>query len=167
MSKRRKPVKPTTIKGIRAAGYSKDYEARLIRAVRKARKSGKKFTRQSARGHKKKEHVERKEKELKKYGITSSQRETVKAFLRRFNEPGYKGVPVYDDIIQYIKDNGYSATKEYIRTWDRLRKEYVTGMAAGTLIRKGKHYVIGYGESEVENMAGLRSPADISWLYYH
>jgi hypothetical protein len=161
---KKKPSPPLSIKSVKAHGYSPAYEARLIRGIRKARKSGKKPTRQSARGHKKAEHIERKQKELAKNKITGSQIEAVKSFLRRFNNPLYKGVPDEADLVNFIRNEGYPRFVEYRKTWDKYRTEYLGAQRRGELGAKGS---LGYNMDEIVAQAGVAPRGDDKWLYYH
>ena len=155
---------PLTIKSIKAKGYSPSYEQRLIRAVRKARKAGNKPTRQAARGHKKAEHVERKQKELARNKITSSQIEAVKAFLKRFNSPLYKGIPDESDLVDFIRNEGYEKFVQYRQTWDKYRREYLAAKADHSLPPSGS---LGYNLESIVAEAGVRPRGDMEWLYYH
>lgn len=169
MKKPKKP--PLTIKSIKAKGYSPSYEARLIRAVRKARKAGKKPARQAARGHKKQEHIERAQKEKAKRGFTSSQREAIASFLNRFNSPAYKAVPDYDTLVDFVKTNGYPAFVQYRKVWDAVRKKYLAAEKAGTLIpRRGNggrlYYILGERDG-IESYVTEAGAPEAEWLYYH
>lgn len=162
--KKRRPSPPLTIKSIKSKGYTPAYEARLIRAVRKARKEGRKPTRQSARGHKPKEHVIRKQREIERNKVSSSQIEAVQSFLRRFNEPAYKGIPDEDDLVEYIRSYGYEAFTEYRKRWDKVRQEYLRAQRKKELLPNG---VLGYSLPALYGEAGLRTPAELQWMYYH
>lgn len=167
-----KPKKPAlTIKSIKARNYSPSYEKRLINAVRKARATGKKPTRQLARGHKKNEHIERAEREKAKTGLTSSQREAVTSFLNRFNSPAYKGVPEYNDLVDFIKANRYPAFVQYRKVWDAVRRKYLAAEKAGTLIpRRGNggrlYYILGERDG-IEPYVKEAGAPESEWLYYH
>ena len=160
----KKPSPPLTIKSIKSKGYTPAYEARLIRAVRKARKQGKKPVRQAARGHKKQEHVIRKQKEIEKNKVSSSQIEAVRSFLRRFNSPLYKGVPDESDLVDFIRENGYERFVEYRKTWDKYRTEYLRAQRRKELGPSGS---LGYNLESIVVEAGVRPRGDMEWLYYH
>lgn len=162
MAKRKRPL--LTIKSIKSKGYTPAYEARLIRAVRKARKSGKRPSRQAARGHKKQEHIIRKQKEIEKNKVSSSQIEAVRSFLRRFNSPLYKGVPDEADLVDFIRESGYERFVEYRKTWDKYRNEYKAAVKRHELPPSGS---LGYSLNAITIEAGVRPRGDMEWLYYH
>lgn len=162
---KRRSSPPLTIKSIKSRGYTPAYEARLIRAVRKARKQGKKPTRQAARGHKVKEHVIRKEREIATRKISSSQIDAVKSFLKRFNAPAYRGVPSEEDLVDYIRQFGYDAFISYRKRWDAVRQEYLKAQRRKELNSRGS---LGYSLEQLASEAGLRiPPAEVQWMYYH
>lgn len=161
---KKKPSPPLTIKSVKAHGYSPAYEARLIRGIRKARKQGRKPTRQLARGHKKQEHIIRKQKEIERNKISSSQIDAVKSFLRRFNSPLYKNVPDEADLVDFVRENGYARFVEYRKTWDKYRQEYLTARRKHELNAQES---LGYNLDSIVVEAGVRPRGDMEWLYYH
>ena len=161
MAGKRRPSKPLTIKAVKAAGYSPSYEKRLIRNIRKARKEGKKPTRQLARGHKKAEHVERKKREIIRLGgLTSEQIKTIIKWYRdKFNPQGYREVPTEEQLLDWAREKGYTDFKVYRATWDAARKLYKREQAEGTYSSRGLGYLY--------QLQGLAKVDDYRWMYYH
>ena len=159
MAKRKSP--PLTIKAVKAKGYSKAYEERLIRGIRKARRAGKKPTRQSARGHKPKEHVIRKEREkIRNAGLTTDQiRQIIRWYNDKFNPMGYREVPSEADLIDWTRENGYPAFSTYRKTWDQKRRAYQRERADET------YESLGMGE--LYRLQGIARVDDYRWMYYH
>lgn len=154
MSKR-KPRKRLTIKAIKARHYSPAYEARLIRAARKGK------TRQSARGHKPKEHIIRKIREkIALGGLTSAEIKIItKWHETKFNPNGYREVPDLEELIDWSREKGYDGFKLYRKTWDDTRRQYVKEQADGTYESRGMGYLY-----DRQNVA---KADDYRWLYYH
>jgi len=159
MPKKRRPSPPLTIKAVKAKGYSPAYEKRLINAIRKARKQGKKPTRQAARGHKKAEHVERREKEKVRFGLTGEQIRAIRQFVFRFNKSGYKDIPDEVMLVDFARENGYERFVQYRKTWDAARKQYVSELQDGTWESRGLQYL--------NHLTGMAKAPDNQWLYYH
>lgn len=159
MARKRRPSPPLTIKAVKSRGYTPAYEKRLINAIRKARKQGKKPTRQLARGHKAQEHVVRREREKERYGVTSSQLQTIRQFILRFNKSGYKDIPDEAMLVDFVRENGYERFTQYRKTWDAARKQYVSELADGTWESRGLQYL--------NHLTGMAKAPDNQWLYYH
>lgn len=162
MAKRKKrPSPPLTIKAVKSRGYSPAYEKRLIRSIRKARKAGKKPTRQSARGHKPQEHIARREKEkAANRGLTRDQIKTIERWHRdTFNPREYREVPTIDQLVEWSQDNGYEKFKTYRRTWDAARKQYKSELKEGTWESRGMGYLY--------QLQGTARVDDYRWMYYH
>jgi hypothetical protein len=162
MAKKRKPVSPLlTIKAVKAKGYSPAYEKRLIRNIRKARKEGKKPSRQLARGHKPKEHIERKEKEKQRLGgLTADQiRIIIHWHQTKFNPHGYREVPTEEELVEWSRENGYARFKLYRATWDAARRVYIREQGEGTYESRGMGYLY--------RLTGMAKAETYQWLYYH
>lgn len=158
VKKRRLKKSPRlTIKSIKAKNYSPAYEARLIRAVRSGKTS-----RQKARGHKKKEHVIRKERERASAGITSTELAGIRSFISRFNANGHKDIPDEETLVDFVRNRGYKDFIEYRKTWDSARRKYVSELSAGTWESRGMQYL-----NHLTGMAGITPQGDNMWLYYH
>lgn len=143
------------IKAIRAKRYSPAYEKRLIRSVKKGK------TRQQARGHKAKEHVERKAREKQKRGGLTSREESViiRWHGETFNPKGYREVPSEDDLLDWSREKGYDAFKLYRKTWDDKRREYLAQL------KEGSWESLGMGE--IYRLTEQAKADDYRWLYYH
>lgn len=158
-----KPKKPAlTIKSIKARNYSPAYEKRLINAVRKARATGKKPTRQLARGHKKKEHIERKVKEKARFGVTSTELAGIRSFISRFNANGHKDIPDEETLVAFVRKRSYKDFVEYRKVWDAARRKYVQELNSGTWESRGMQYL-----NHLTGMAEVTPQGDNTWLYYH
>lgn len=154
MSKR-KPRKRLTIKEIKAKGYSKAYEARLIRGARKGK------TRQQARGKPKAEHKVRKEREkIRLGGLTGEQIKIIIRWVKeKFNPQGYREVPTEEQLVEWARANGYQEFKVYRATWEAARKVYKREQADGTYESRGLGYLY--------QLQGLTKLDNYEWLYYH
>lgn len=160
--KRKKPAPSLTIKSVKSKNYTPAYEARLIRNIRKARKSGKKPTRQLARGHKKAEHIERQQKEKAAHGVTSSQIKSIQSFINRFNEHGHKDIPDEETLVDYVRKYGYERFVQYRKVWDAARKKYLSELNDRTWASRGWEYL-----THLTGMASVHPTGDEKWLYYH
>ena len=155
------PQKPLTIKAVKSRGYSPAYEKRLINAIRKARKAGKKPTRQAARGHKPKEHIVRKEREKERLGgLTGEQIRIIRRWhAQAFNPNDYREVPTEEQLVEWSRENGYQRFKQYRAIWDAKRRQYVKEL------RAGEWESLGMGE--LYRLTDLAAVDDYRWLYYH
>jgi hypothetical protein len=146
---------------LRKAGRSEAYSKRVARAEAKGK------SRQQARGHKPKEHIERRAKEVERYGITTDQIRRIRAWYHVFNDREYKGVPSESETIEYAQDNGYKAWTVWRDTWNDVRAKYLAAMKRGELIdgnltAEGYSYLV-----SLTTQAGVRPSGDEQWLYYH
>lgn len=143
------------LKKFRAEGKSESYAKRLARGAAKGK------TRQSARGHKVREHVERKEKEKAKLGgLTSEQIKTILNWYRdKFNPGQFKDIPTEEQVIDFSRQEGYPAFKQYRKVWDAARGKYLKELDNGTYIPQDLTYLLG-----LQSNAG--APSEV-WLYYH
>lgn len=152
---KRKPRRRLTIREIKAKKYSPAYEKRLIRAARKGK------TRQQARGHKRKEHILRKESEKKRFGgLTSEQIKTIIRWVNeKFNLHGYREVPTPEQLVEWSRENGYDRFKLYRATWDAARRVYLRENKDGTYESRGMGYLY--------QLTGMAKAETYEWLYYH
>lgn len=150
-----KKRKRLTIKEIRAKKYTPAYEARLIRAARKGK------TRQSARGHKPKEHIIRKEREkIALGGLTGDQIRIIRKWhSEKFNPHQYREVPQEEELIDWSRANGYPEFKTYRATWDAARRVYLREQKDGTYESRGMGYLY--------QLTGMTKAETYEWLYYH
>jgi len=111
----RKPAKGGGgARGARAPRAPTAYEKRIERGMAKG------LTRQQARGHKPKEHIERKAKEIARYGMTTAQR----AALRRGAERQAKrlGLDPADKVKgleRVVRRRGVDAGMDAFHAWQR------------------------------------------------
>lgn len=139
-------------------GKSEAYARRIARAEAKGR------TRQQARGHKEKEHVARKEREIEEQGISGSQLKSIRSFLSRFNPLGYKNVPTEEDLVEFVQSRDWVSFGQYRTTWDAYRRRWLKAHAAKELDHNGS---LGYSLEEITAQAGVMPEGDMPWLYYH
>lgn len=117
------------------AGKSPQYARRVARAMAKGK------TKQAARGHKPKEHIERIAKERKRHGgLSQSDLKQVRSFLREFRKGAgneKKGGPTEAALVEYIQDNGIKAFHWYRAKWRGLRAEYKAAQKSHSLTKTG------------------------------
>jgi len=150
---KKRPVKRRSKPKPRERDFKAEYAARLKRAMAKGK------TRQQARGHKPREHIARREREIKEHGASFSQIKSIKSFLARFNPLGFKGVPTEEDLVDFIREEGYGAFQEYRRVWDKARRQYLKELANKTYESRGLPYLM--------HLTGEAGAPDEKWLYYH
>lgn len=138
----------------------KDRKGGYAKRVAKGIAGGK--TKQQARGHKVKEHIERAEKEKAKQGVTGSQIRSIRSFLKRFNPHGFKGVPTEEDLISLVQSQEYKTFQQYRKVWDAARKKYLCEKKAGTYIEQDWGYLV-----DLTTYATVRPKGEEQWLYYH
>lgn len=133
------------------------YRARVERALAKGK------TRQEARGHKAREHVERARKEVERRGITNANLARVRRWYRtKFNPNDRQGVPTEYEVVGQTIVRGSDWFNWYSRTWNSIRQNYVREQRAGKWASRGTGFLGGFEDEE----DGFEVP-DISWLYYH
>ena len=137
-----------------AGGRKRDFKAEYARRIANASAKGK--TRQQARGHVAREHVFRKEREIEREGISSQQLQAVRHwYSTQFNPMDIKFQPEDEELIEWVKQNGYEEFQNYRRVWNaerrRYRKEGETGEGWSHLVALG---------------IAARAP-DERWMYYH
>lgn len=145
-------------KKLREAGRSEQYAKRVARAETLGK------TRQQARGHKPKEHVERKEREKEQTGgLTYEQIRSIQKWINeRFNPHGYREVPTEEELIEFGQERGYDAVTQYRRTWDKTRNKYLREKTNDTYENRGYGYLV-----HLATISGIRPQGEERWLYYH
>lgn len=128
------------------------YRRRIERALAKGK------TLQQARGHKAREHVYRQEREIEEYGVATSQRDSISRWYMRYNSSGKKELDL-EDILDWVRENGYAAFQQFRETWNAARRTYVQELKAGTYASRGLPYL--------EMLAESAGTPEASWLYYH
>jgi len=163
---RKKPSKKTPApkkrKAKPSAPRTRDFKAEYQRRIAKALAAGK--TRQAARGHKPKEHIIRREREVAEAGVSASQLRSIRSFLARFNPIGFKEMPDKETLVEFVQERDYAAFQQYRKIWDTYRREYLKAKAAGTLDHNGS---LGYQLDFITSQAGVLPQGEDKWLYYH
>lgn len=140
-------------KGKPLSALSPKYRQRIERALAQGK------TRQQARGHRPGEARERREREREEIGVAGSDRDAIRAFLRRFNPFGFKDIPSEEDLTDQVRENGYSWFQNYRMVWDQARRKYLAELKAGTHVSRGMGYL--------EFLASEAEAPEVQWLYYH
>ena len=140
----------------------RDYKAEYARRIARADAKGK--TRQQARGHKVREHVIRREREIAKRGITRDQeRIVINWYNKHYNPQGHDEVASLEDLLAWLPQHGYDAFKLFRATWDPIRRQYLQEIKAGTWQTRGWPYL----QIAWDNSGVFATGEPISWLYYH
>lgn len=149
------------------AQLSPAYQKRIARALL----AGK--TRQQARGHKAREHVERHERETKERGYTGSEESSIRRFYALNFDPithpykfgsgnieeAIQNAPTVEQFLELAYFGGYNAWVEYREVWKAARRIYLRDKRNGTYVNAGWPYL--------EQLKRLTQAPDVSWLYYH
>lgn len=154
VSKAQKARFTKELKKNRAKGLSETYSRRVAGAIAKGK------TRQQARGHKVKEHVERKQKEIAEHGISAQQIKTIiRWHSETFNPKDYREVPTEEELVEWTKENGYDRFLQYRKVWDAARKQYLSELKDGTWESRGMGYL--------HDLTKRAKAEQYQWLYYH
>ncbi len=132
---------------------SRDFKAEYAKRIARATALGK--SRQEARGHKPREHVERQEREREEFGLSGSEVRSIRAWCDRFRNEGRDT----EDVIDHARESGYAWFTNYRDTWNSARRTYLAENRAGTYASRGLGYL--------EMLAGMAEVEDIAWVYYH
>lgn len=138
----------------------RDFKKEYARRIRNATAKGK--TLQQARGHVKREHVLRREREIEERGLSSAQAKTIANWYEdKYNpkvwDTNSRADP--DDVVEFVRDNGYDAFKRWRATWDKARRLYLKELANGSYASRGAEYLM-----SLVAQAGVDNE---KWLYYH
>lgn len=149
----------------KTAGYLESLSAAYRKRIERARAKGK--STQGARGHKPKEHVSRRQRELQEAAlsgrVTTSQRSIIRKFVK---EAAYKSGQdpdeVWDDYQQFFFDKGWSW---FTNLRERQRALHNAWVAAGKPwggLKLGPH-----GGMENFEKDAQRYEAETWMMYYH
>lgn len=131
------------------------------RRIERAEAKGK--TRQQARGHKAREHVERRQKEAAKsaYELSKDQEASIHRWWNRNTDPDRveAGWPTLVKVLSYAGYNGYAEFQNYRNIWNAARTEYLRAVRNGTYVSKGEGYLL--------ILKDMTKVPEISWMYYH
>lgn len=159
---RRKALKVVRASETKRGGtYSKAYRERLIRNLQKGK------TRQQARGHKPQEHIDRREKEIAKQGLTNDQIRIVFKWAenRWYNVHDTTDVEYPWYVVEWAKKQGYDHFQVYRHAWEKLRRDYLArGRETKFSLETLQQYAT---EMELNLPPGSKGEGDVSWLYYH
>ena len=131
----------------------RDHKAAYAKRIARATALGK--SRQEARGHRPREHIERQEREREEFGLSGSEVRSIRAWCDRFRNEGRDT----EDVIEQARENGYAWFTNYRDVWNSARRTYLAENRAGTYASRGLGYL--------EMLAGMAEVEDIAWVYYH
>lgn len=134
----------------------RDYKAEYAKRIARATAAGK--SRQAARGHQRGEHLARAEREREEYGLTGAEVRVIRGWAERRAAQIHDTLSDPEEFIEYYRDRGYDAFKQYRAVWTKARSDYVHGRQ-----RKSDRNSLDY----LEDLAADADVEDISWLYYH
>lgn len=137
----------------RGKPLSDSYKRRIAKALEKGK------TLQAARGHKPREHVERKAREIEQLGLTRDQLRRVDEWATRRLFEIRDTLTTPAEVVEWAQANGFDAFTQYRVTWEKARKLYLKENRNGTYASRGMAYL-----NDLTSTAGVD---DISWLYYH
>ena len=137
----------------RGKPLSANYKRRVERGLLKGK------TLQQARGHKPQEHIERKQHEIEKFGLTKPQLRAVKEWSER--RQGI--VKDHDFEVQEVIDitiaNGFDWFLNYRKIWNAARHTYIVENRRGKYASRGMSYL--------QSLTDDANAPELSWLYYH
>lgn len=139
------------------------YRKRIENALAKGK------TRQQARGHKQHEHIERKQKEVSRYGLTSSEKSNITKFFNRLEKTQKKDDEPLDKAryINYWRGN-YPNFLKYKQKILAMHKEWLKLNPEARYDVRGPLNLIAAAK-DFEDVPDITSFQDIDlrWFYYH
>lgn len=122
-------------------------------------------SRQEARGHKAAEHVERREKEVEKYGITLEQARRVRAWGEKRQRLQPKNAMLNtDDLVEWTKEHGFDKYRALRHAQEQRAREYKANPhRTDKLKRTSQEAYSDFDDLDEYDLDDL--PAE--WLYYH
>lgn len=137
----------------RGKPLSQSYKKRIERGLLQGKSL------QQSRGHKPQEHVERKLKEIARFGLTKPQLRSIREFHARRQGQIHDHDFDLDELIDITVTNGFDWFLNYRSIWNAARATYITELRRGSYISRGLGYLTELTESS-------KAP-EVSWLYYH
>lgn len=108
------------------------YAKRIAAAIAKGK------SRQQARGHKPREHVERAEREREKRGLSGQEDRTIRHFVNHtFDPDGYKNADP-ERFVEFFAEKGFDAFKNYRAVWWKARRDYLRRLRRNPGLGGGK-----------------------------
>lgn len=135
----------------------RDFKAEYARRIARALEKGK--TRQEARGHRKGEHIERREREKEELGITRDQMRRVFQWGEQRSFDIVDSTLSGQDYVEAAQRQGYEWFLAYRKNWEAIRRQYKAEQRRGRWESRG----IGW----LTNLSETLDLPDVSWLYYH
>lgn len=137
----------------RGKPLSESYRKRIERGLLKGK------TLQQSRGHVEREHVERKRKEIERFGLTKEQLRTVRDWAKRRQGIVKDHDFEVQDVVDITVTNGFPWFLEYRKIWNAARHVYVVENKNGKYTSRGMGYLT--------DLTERATAPEVSWLYYH
>lgn len=139
------------------------YRRRIENAMAKGK------SRQQARGHKTKEHVERKEKEISRYGLSSSEKGNITKFFNRLERTQKKGdEPLDKDRYMNFWRGNYPNFLKYKQKILAMHKEWLKMNPDTRYDVRGPLNLVAAARDfeDVPDVTSFKD-VDLRWFYYH
>ena len=160
MASTKKPTRKQAkeIRAVKAKGFSKSYEQRLVRGIVQGK------SRQEARGHRPGEARQRAEFQREQNeGLSNAEDASIRNWYeKRFNPYGFKEIPTDEDVLEFARSKGIEYFRSYQKTWNAARSTYLRELKEGSWASRGLQYL-----DTLVDMARVRPEGDREWLYYH
>lgn len=149
--KARAAIKAVELK--RGKPLSATYRKRLERGLLKGKSV------QQARGHRPAEHIERKQKQEARGGLTARQLRTIWDWATNRKNVIEDHDFEVEDVVNITITNGYPWFENYRKIWDETRSTFIKENLSGRYSSRGLGHL--------QYLADQAKVDDISWLYYH